>query len=104
MPQSLAQIYLHCVFSTKCRKPFLKNREMRRALHAYVVGILGNLDSPSLAVGGVEDHLHALIRLSRRITVAPDLLQDLKRDSSKWIKSEFKSLHDFHWQNGYGAF
>ncbi len=103
MPQSLAQIYLHLVFSTKDRRPFLQNAELRDELHNYLGGICRNLDAPSLIIGGVEDHVHLLCRFSRTLTVA-DLIRDLKRDSSKWIKTKDTSVAVFDWQSGYGAF
>ena len=87
MSQSLTQIYLHIVFSTKLRAPFLKDRALRSQMHAYLVGICTNLGCPSLQVGGVEDHVHILCRLSKTVTVA-ELLQELKRESSKWIKTQ----------------
>jgi REP element-mobilizing transposase RayT len=103
MPQSLAQIYLHIVFSTKQRRPFLQNVAVRNELHAYLGGTCRNLDSPSINVGGVADHVHLLCRLSRTLTVA-DLVRELKRESSKWLKATDAELADFHWQDGYGAF
>ena len=103
MPQSLAQIYLHIVFSTKNRQPFLEDETLRTETHAYLAGTCRNLGSPSLIVGGVEDHVHILCMLSRKCTVA-DFLRELKRDSSKWIKTKKTSLSSFHWQFGYGAF
>lgn len=103
MPQSLSQIYLHVVFSTKARKPFLCDGEFRRRTHTYLAGICKNLDCPSLLVGGVEDHVHLLCRFGKTIEVAT-LLRELKRDSSKWIKAEQPRLSEFHWQAGYGAF
>ena len=103
MPQSLAQIYLHIVFSTKNRQPFFKDKILRTETHAYLAGTCRNLDSPSLIVGGVEDHVHFLCMLSRKCTVA-DLVRELKRESSKWIKTKEASLSSFHWQFGYGAF
>jgi REP element-mobilizing transposase RayT len=103
MPQSLAQIYLHLVFSTKDRQPFLCNENLREKLHAYLVGICRNQKTPSLIVGGVEDHVHILCRLGKTIAIA-DLIRELKRDSSKWIKSENPELQPFQWQSGYGAF
>ena len=103
MPQSLSQIYLHLIFSTKGRRRFLQDPSLRDEMHRYLGGVCHNLDSPSLAVGGVEDHVHLLCRLSRTLTVA-DLLRELKRESSKWIKSKRAELTDFHWQDGYGAF
>ena len=103
MPQSLAQIYLHLVFSTKERRPFLEDAAIRDEMHNYLGGICNNVDCPILCVGGVADHVHLLCRFGRTITVA-DLVQELKRESSKWVKTKSPGLHDFHWQNGYGAF
>jgi REP element-mobilizing transposase RayT len=103
MSQSLTQIYLHIVFSTKDRKPFLSDKEFRGRTHAYLAGICTNLDCPPLMAGGVEDHAHLLCRFGKTIEVAT-LLRELKRDSSKWIKTEQPRLAEFHWQAGYGAF
>jgi len=103
MPQSLAQIYLHIVFSTKERRPFLQGTSIRDEMHNYLGGICNNVGCPILRVGGVADHVHLLCRFGRTITVA-DLVQELKRESSKWAKTKSDSLRDFHWQNGYGAF
>ena len=103
MPQSLAQIYLHVVFSTKNRTPYLRDADFRRQLHAYLAGICKNLDCPSLVIGGVEDHVHVLSRFGRGITVS-DFVRELKRPSSGWVKAENQDLSDFAWQDGYGAF
>jgi REP element-mobilizing transposase RayT len=103
MPQSLAQIYLHLVFSTKGRQPFLADHAIREQLHAYLSGACRNLDSSSLEIGGVEDHVHILCRHSRNHSVA-ELVRDLKRESSKWLKLQASRLRDFQWQGGYGAF
>ena len=103
MPQSLVQNYIHIVFSTQSRKTFLKDGPFRDRVHRYLVGICKQLKSPVLMVGGVEDHVHLLCRLDKTINLA-DLIRDLKRDSSKWIKREEPQLSSFHWQKGYGAF
>jgi len=103
MPQSLAQIYLHLVYSTKHRKPLLNDDEFRGRTHRYLAGICRNLKCPALIVGGTEDHVHILCRFGKNIEVA-DLIRDPKRDSSKWVKSEEPRQPDFHWQQGYGAF
>lgn len=103
MSQSLVQIYVHIVFSTKNRVPFLKDRALRSGLHAYLNGTCNNQGSPSLRVGGAEDHVHILCRLSKTLDVAA-LIRELKRDSSKWVKDENPRLVDFYWQQGYGAF
>lgn len=103
MPQSLVQIYLHVVFSTKLRQPFLNDKDFRKRTHAYLAGICRNLESPALIIGGVEDHVHFLCRFGKTIAVA-DFIRDVKRDSSKWVKEERADLAEFHWQLGYGAF
>ena len=103
MPQSLAQIYLHIVFSTKDRRPTLQDAAIRDEMHNYLGGICNNVGCPILRVGGTADHVHLLCRFGRTITVA-DLVQKLKRESSKWVKAKSPSLFDFHWQSGYGAF
>lgn len=103
MPQSLTQIYLHVVFSTKDRRPYLRDGQLRKRLHAYLAGIFNNQGCPAVVVGGAEDHVHALCRFGKNIAVAT-LLRELKRDSSKWIKEQDPRLRGFHWQAGYGAF
>jgi REP element-mobilizing transposase RayT len=103
MPQSFAQIYVHIIFSTKNRQSFLNDKAIRHELHKYLGGTCNGLDCPSLRVGGVADHVHILCRLGRRISVA-DLVKELKRESSQWIKTKSLSLADFYWQAGYGAF
>jgi len=103
MPQSLAKIILHTVFSTKDRRPFLRNKPLRDELHRYLGGILTNLDCQPLIVGGVEDHIHLLYTHSRTSTVA-DVVKELKRSSSTWLKAKAPELADFAWQSGYGVF
>ncbi len=103
MSQSLVQIYVHLIFSTKDRAPFLRDVAFRGRAHAYLIGICNNQNCPSVCVGGVEDHVHLLCRLAKTLDIAT-LVRELKRDSSKWIKDENPRLAKFHWQNGYGAF
>ncbi len=103
MPQSLVQLYTHVVFSTKQRKPYLQENALREKLHAYLAGACNNLTSPSLIVGGVEDHVHVLCRLSSTFSIA-ELVREIKRESSKWTKLESSRLSMFQWQSGYGAF
>jgi putative transposase len=100
MPQSLSKVLVHLIFSTKHREPLI-GEALRPRLHAYIVGILENLKSPSLQTGGTSDHVHSLCALSRTISQA-DLLEELKKSSSKWMKAE--GVPTFSWQAGYGAF
>ncbi len=103
MPQSLAKILVHTVFSTKERRPFLRDRLMREELHRYLGGILTNLECQPVIVGGVEDHVHLLSALSRTCDVAT-IVKEVKRGSSLWLKTKAPDLQDFAWQSGYGIF
>lgn len=104
MPQSLSAVYLHLVFSTKDREPLLHDAGLRAEMHAYLGGISGQLDCPSVLVGGVEDHVHILAKLGRRIAQA-DWVKELKRVSGLWIKNRApETMGDFAWQSGYGVF
>jgi REP element-mobilizing transposase RayT len=103
MPQSLARIYLHIVFSTKGRRPFLISPEVRQQLYAYLVGIGKKQGCFVQSVGGVEDHVHLLCRMSRTISLSA-FIAELKRDSSIWIKTTKDGPTEFQWQDGYGAF
>src|SRR5688572_12699553 len=103
MPQSIAQIYLHIVYSTKGRIPFLRDRAIRKRVHDYLFGTCENLGCPPLRVGGVEDHVHIACRLGKMNSVSV-LIKELKRESSQWIKKLSSDLASFYWQTGYGAF
>jgi len=103
MAQSLAKILVHTVFSTKERRPLLRAAALREELHRYLGGILTHLDSQSVIVGGVEDHVHALHTLSRTASIA-EVVKEMKRGSSMWLKTRSPQLADFEWQAGYGAF
>jgi REP-associated tyrosine transposase len=102
MPQSLSSVLIHLIFSTKNREPFL-NTSIESELHPYMASIFRGLKSPSLALDGTPDHLHILFSLSRVIKIA-DLVEEVKTDSSKWIKTKGPEFTNFHWQKGYGAF
>ncbi len=90
------------VFSTKDRSPTL-GTAIRPALHAYLSTVARNADCECYRVGGVADHVHLAIRLSRTLTVAK-LVEELKISSSKWLKTQSPELAGFAWQRGYGAF
>ena len=103
MPQSLAQIYLHIVFSTKERRPFLNTPPVLLEAFRLLGGICNNHDCPVLQVGGTADHMHILCRLGRTTSVS-ELVRELKRESSQTLKAKSHELGDFFWQNGYSAF
>jgi len=100
MPQSLAKILVHVIFSTKNREPII-HPQVRPALHAYVTGILKNVQCPSVQTGGTADHLHSLLVLARTRSIA-EVIEEMKKSSSAWMKQQ--GLRSFFWQAGYGAF
>ncbi len=102
MPQSLAKVLIHIIFSTKYRAPLLA-RSIRPALHAYLASIVRNMQCECYRTGGVSDHVHLAIRLSRMVTIA-DLVEEVKSSSSKWLKTQSPDLEGFRWQRGYGVF
>ena len=102
MPQSLASVLIHLVFSTKHRQPFI-TPAVETELHKYMATVFRGCDSPALLVGGYEDHIHALFSLSRKWAIA-DVVEEVKTSSSKWIKTKGAEFRQFHWQSGYGAF
>ena len=103
MPQSLSAVYIHLVFSTKERLPFLRDTAIREALHAYLGGVSKQLDCPPIIVGGVEDHVHLLARFGRTITQA-EWVKELKRVSNLWLKEQARDYAKFQWQGGYSDF
>jgi putative transposase len=103
MAQSLAQVYLHIVFSTKGRYPWLKSKQLQADTHAYLAATLNHMGCPCLIAGGVADHVHILCRLNRTVSIA-DLVRDIKKASTNMLTDRGPALLGFHWQNGYGAF
>lgn len=101
MSQSLTQLYMHIVFSTKNHVPFIKP-SISNELFNYIGGILNNIECHPIKIGGIDDHIHILCRLSKKITIIK-LLEEIKKSSSKWIKTKGEEFVKFHWQDGYGA-
>ena len=102
MSQSLAKNLVHLVFSSKERKPHIQN-DVRSKLHEYAGGILHDLDSPALLMNSVADHIHVLFNLHKTKALS-DVIMELKRGTSIWIKEQNSQYSDFYWQAGYGAF
>lgn len=102
MSQSLARLHVHLVFSTKNREPLITNG-VRDALHAYMATVLQNLGCAPVLINSVEDHAHLLFDLSRTVSIS-QVVEDVKKASSKWIKTQGPEFAGFAWQAGYGAF
>jgi len=102
MPQSLANILVHLVFSTKDRVPWIAD-DWREDLHAYMGGIIRRHGGNLLAAGSVEDHVHLLFPLPRTVAVS-ELVREIKSGSTRWIHESPSRSTAFGWQSGYGAF
>ena len=103
MPQSLAAVYVHLVYSTKNRIPFLATPAMQKRTFAYLAALSAKMDFPALIVGGQPDHMHMLARMSRTHSIA-EWIKELKRLSNLWVSNQGVTYTDFAWQGGYGAF
>ena len=102
MSQSLSKVYIHITFSTKDRQ-YLIDKNIKESLFQYLGGVCKGLQCNPVQVGGFTDHVHILCLLSRKIAQM-DLLEELKKQSSKWIKTQGNQYSNFYWQDGYGVF
>jgi len=102
MPQSLVKNFIHLVFSTKHRQPFI-DKTIQPELYAYIGGICKNHECYPYSIGGIEDHIHILCLLSKKIPLYK-LPEVVKSNSSRWIKTKGQAYQNFYWQSGYGAF
>jgi REP element-mobilizing transposase RayT len=102
MPNSLAKLQYHVVFSTRQRQPLIRP-DLQRELYAYMDGIVRDRKGALVAVGGMPDHVHLLLRL-RAYTPVAQILRVLKAGTSKWLKERKGFSGGFAWQRGYGAF
>ena len=102
MPDTFSSVWIHYVFSTKNREPWLVPA-VRARLWPYFGAIAKQCDSMPECIGGVSDHVHLLLSASKNFSTA-DLARRLKAGSSYWIHETFPELKEFGWQAGYGAF
>jgi REP element-mobilizing transposase RayT len=103
MPQSLAKVAVHLVFSTKNRQRWLQDANVRRELFAYMATILQEMDCTPILINGVDDHVHLLFLLSRNHAIKK-VVEAVKTEPSKWVKRQGPQYRDFYWQNGYSIF
>jgi putative transposase len=102
MPQSLSKVVIHVIFSTKDRYPWL-DINIRSRMHAYLATLCRDERAEPFRVGGVADHVHLLTTLPRSLSQA-EMVEGLKKKSSKWIKELAPEYRKFYWQRGYEAF
>ena len=102
MPQSLARLHIHLVFSTKNRETLIADL-VRDSLHRYMASVLQKLGCAPVLINSVEDHAHLLFDLARTVSIS-QVVEEVKKSSSKWIKTQGQEFARFAWQAGYGAF
>lgn len=102
MPQSLSKVYVHITFSTKSRENRIDDK-IETPLFEYIGGICKQMECNPIKVGGHQNHVHILCLLSRKIAQMT-LLENVKKSSSKWVKTQGDEYSDFYWQDGYGIF
>jgi putative transposase len=102
MSHTLAKIYVHIVFSTRKREPFLQ-AENEPALFNYISEICKSLECWPVRIGGHKDHIHILCSLSRKISLL-ELVEEIKISSTRWVRLRINGLKNFSWQQGYAGF
>ncbi len=102
MPQSYARLNYHLVFATRKREPTITT-DIKQPVYDFIGKVLKARDCRLLEAGGVEDHTHLLVDISRERSLA-ETLRDVKAVSSGWVRRAYPDHRDFGWQRGYGAF
>ncbi len=102
MAQSLSKVYVHITFSTKNRHNLITGT-IQESLFSYIGGICKGMECNPIRVGGYKNHIHVLCLLSKKVTQIK-LLEEVKKQSSRWIKTQDDSFRNFYWQDGYGIF
>ena len=102
MSQSYSKFYSHIVFHTK-NNDRLITEDIENELYSYLGGILRNYKSIPFQIGGTSDHIHILCTLPKTMALS-DLTEEVKKSSSKWIKTKGDKYRHFYWQEGYGGF
>ena len=102
MPQSLAQIYVHIILSTKERHPFIYE-SIEPELFAYMGDTIRRCEGVPFLINGAADHVHLLSSMPRTISLSK-YIEEIKRNSSRWIKIKDRQYEKFAWQGRYGAF
>ena len=102
MGSSWTQNFYHIVYGTKLRTPWIGD-PLEERLHSFLGGIARDMGCSVIAINGMPEHVHVLVRFPSDLAIA-DLVRHLKSRSSKWVHETFSRLHDFGWQEGYGGF
>ncbi len=99
MAQSLSRLYVHIIFHTKLSENTI-GQNIENELYSYIGKIIQENDSHPIKINGTENHIHILAIMSKNISLAK-LVEEIKRNSSRWIKGKGKEYENFSWQKGY---
>lgn len=102
MSQSLTKIYIHLIFHVKTTSALIRKNDLLR-VHQYIGQLVNTTGCNVMRVGGIEDHVHILFALNKNVTIA-HVVEEIKRNSSRWIKTIDNHYKLFAWQGGYAAF
>ena len=102
MSDTFSKIYIHIVFGVKFRQPLIKST-WEDEMYKYITGLINNKGQKLIAINGMPDHIHVLIRLRPNCCIS-DLVREIKKSSTNWIKERNLTPFKFSWQEGYGVF
>ena len=102
MAHTATNVLVHFIFSTHHRAPLI-NSEIQTDLHAYLGGIIREIDGVALRINGMADHVHLLVRMPSARSIA-DVARLIKTNSSRWVHERWPKFKNFAWQPGYGPF
>ena len=102
MSQSLSKLFVHIVFHIKTGSVGI-DKTISKELYAYMGAVIKDNESIPIVINGIENHIHILCVMSKNIALAK-LIEEIKRHSSRWIKTQGEQYCQFAWQGGYGAF
>ena len=102
MAQSLSKLFVHIIYHIKTSSVKIR-KEDKNDLYAYIGTVIKSKDSIPILINGMEDHIHILCVMSKNIALAK-LVEEIKGNSSRWIKAFDPYYHGFFWQGGYGGF
>jgi putative transposase len=102
MANTYTQLHFQLIFAVKYRQALI-DPSWEEQLHKYISGIIMEYKHKLICINGTEDHIHIVIGY-RPTQLLPDLLKEIKENSSKWINKNYFTSEKFEWQGGYGAF
>ncbi len=102
MAQSLSKLYVHIIFHTKYNQDLI-DAAIEAELYAYIGGIIKANESFPIKINGIQNHIHILAAMSKNIALAK-FVEEIKRNSSRWIKTKGKQYQSFAWQGGYAGY